>query len=197
VSPGGNRDPMSTTSGQVERLLEELSGGQKAAAEELFPLVYDNLRALARSYLGKEGPAHTLQPTELVHEAFLRMVHSESISWQGRAHFFAIGAQVMRRILVDHAKRKRRQKRGGEQQRISLNEHVAITPHRSEDVLAIEDALEKLSELDKRQAEIVELRFYGGLTVEEVAEVLQVSRRTVEAEWTAVRAWLRRELSVE
>lgn len=190
-----NRMRPSQENAEVERLLAELVAGNPDAANGLFPLVYESLRSIARNFLNREGSNHTLQPTELVHEAFLRLVNAQNVDWQGRAHFFAIGAQVMRRILVDHARRKRRQKRGGEHKRITLAEHLLVSPHRSEDVLAIEQVLERLAGLDPRQARIVELRFYGGLTVEEVAAVLGVSRRTVEAQWTAVRAWLRRELA--
>lgn len=179
----------------VTECLAALSGGDKAAMERLVPMVYDELRRQAASFLRKEAPGHSLQPTALVHEVFLKLADQNRVSWKGRSHFFAVGAQAMRRILVDHARRKKRAKRGGGRQRISLDEGLVVSPRRDEDVLALNDALEKLADLDPRQAQIVEMRFFGGLTVQEVAEVLGVSKRTVEAEWTMIRAWLRRELS--
>ena len=181
----------------VAKLLGEIADGQHDAADELMPLVYDRLRLLAQKLLRQESAAHTLQPTALVNEAYLRMVGQNQVNWQGKTHFFAIGAKMMRRILVDHARRKLSKKRGGGMHRIELADDLCVSNRNDEDVLAIEEALEKLSELDPRQAQIVELRFYGGLTVEEVAEVLGVSKRTVESDWTMLRAWLRRELSGE
>ncbi len=145
--------------------------------------------------LDRESPNHTLQPTALVNEVYMKMVDQKRVDWRGKSHFFAIGAKVMRRILVDHARTKKRHKRGGQWQRIPLADEMRVSNRNDEDVLAIEEALEKLSQVDPRQAEIVELRFFGGLTVQEVAEVLSVSKRTIEAEWTMARAWLRRELS--
>ena len=179
----------------VHRLLESLSEGKSSAANELMPLVFGELRSLAARLLSRERPGHTLQPTELVNEAFLRLVNQKRVTWQGRTHFFAIGAQAMRRILVDHARSKLRKKRGQRPLRVELTEKLLISSENIEDVLAVDEALEKLAELDPRQARIVELRFFGGLTVAEVAEAIGVSKRTVEAEWTMVRAWLRRELS--
>ena len=163
--------------------------------DELVPLVYDELRRLAARYLRRESPGNSLQPTALVHEAFLKLAEQQRVDWQGRTHVLAIGAKAMRRILVDHAKRKRRLKHGGGFRRIVLDETAALSPQRDEDLLAIDEALEKLAGIDERQATIVELRFFGGMTVEEVAETLGVSKRTVESEWTMVRAWLRRELA--
>lgn len=180
---------------QTSTLLEAISGGDRQAADRLMSLLYDEFRRLAADYLNRERAQHTLQPTALVHEAFLRMVNQRNVNWQGRSHFFAIGAQAMRRILVDHARQKKREKHGGGRQRIELAEGMTISKERDEDLLAIDDALEELANIDPRQAKIVELRFFGGLTVAEVAEVLGVSKRTVESEWTMVRAWLRRELS--
>jgi RNA polymerase sigma-70 factor, ECF subfamily len=161
----------------------------------LVPLVYDELRKVAARYLRREAPGNTLQPTALVHEAFLKLAEQHRVDWQGRTHVLAIGAKAMRRILVDHAKRKRRIKRGGGLKRIVLDEAAALSPQRDEDLLAVDEALEKLATIDERQATIVELRFFGGMTVEEVAESLGISKRTVESEWTMVRAWLRRELA--
>jgi RNA polymerase sigma-70 factor (ECF subfamily) len=181
----------------VSSVLAEIAAGEDDATERLMPLVYDQMRQIAQRLLRHESPGHTLQPTALVNEAFLRLAGKNNIDWQGKTHFFAIGAKVMRRVLVDHARGKRAQKRGGEQCRIPLSDELCVSNRNDEDVLAIEEALEKLEDLDARQAKVVELRFYGGLTVEEVAEALGVSKRTIESDWTMVRAWLRRELSGE
>jgi RNA polymerase sigma-70 factor (ECF subfamily) len=181
----------------VSDTLALLASGDEEAADRLMPLVYDQMRGLARSMLNQESPGNTLQPTALVNETYLRMADQTRVDWRGKTHFFAIGAKMMRRILVDHARGKNRQKRGGGMHRLPLDDDVRVTNRSDEDVLAIEAALIKLAELDARQAQIVELRFFGGLTVEEVAEVLNVSKRTVESDWTMVRAWLRRELTEE
>lgn len=159
------------------------------------PLVYDELHRRAAILMKRESGHQTLQTTALVHEAFLVLVRQDRASWKNRAHFFATSAQLMRRILVDHARARHRDKRGHGWVRISLSEDAALSPDRDEDVLALEEALEKLTRLDNRQAQIVVLRFYGGLTVEEVAEALKVSKRTVEGDWTMAKAWLRRALS--
>ncbi|QDV70433.1 RNA polymerase sigma factor [Rosistilla carotiformis] len=188
---------MNDDSIDVARSLQQIVDGDPTAADRLMPEVYDQLRRLAQSMLNQESPSHTLQPTALVNETYLRMADQTRVDWQGKTHFFAIGAKMMRRILVDHARGKNRHKRGGQSQRIPLSDDMRVTNQKDEDVLAIEDALAKLATLDPRQAQIVELRFYGGLTVEEVANVLGVSKRTVEAEWTMLRAWLRRELGGE
>jgi RNA polymerase sigma factor (TIGR02999 family) len=181
----------------VTQALSAIDQGDEAAVDYLMPLVYDDMRGLAADYLNRETPGHTLQATALVNEAFLKLVDQSRVEWKGRSHFFAIGAEIMRRILVDHARAKKRAKRGGHRKRIQLTDECQVSPRRDIDVLEINDALIKLSKLDARQAKIVELRFFGGLTVEEVAEVLGVSKRTVESEWTMVRAWLRRELADE
>lgn len=181
----------------VTQLLAEVVDGQQDASDRLMPLVFDQLHGLAERLLRHERAGHTLQPTALVNEAYVRMVRHNKIDWKGKTHFFAIGARNMRRILVDHARHRKRHKRGGEMQRIPLTDDLCVSNRNDEDVLAVEDALQKLAELDPRQEQIVELRFYGGLTVEEVAEVLGVSKRTVESDWTMVRAWLRRELGGE
>jgi RNA polymerase sigma factor (TIGR02999 family) len=181
----------------VTQVLSAIDQGDAAAVERLMPMVYDDMRALAADFLRRERPGHTLQPTALVNEAFLKLVDQNRVEWKGRSHFFAVGAEIMRRILVDHARTKKRAKRGGGRERIQLNEDCFVSPHPEIDLLEINEALDKLAELDARQARIVELRFFGGLTVQEVAEVLGVSKRTVEAEWTMVRAWLRRELADE
>ncbi|HVC94489.1 MAG TPA: ECF-type sigma factor [Pirellulales bacterium] len=169
--------------------------GEHANFEALVPLVYKELRRLAAGYLRSEPAGHTLQPTALVHEAFLKLAGQRHADLQGRTHVLAIGATAMRRILVDHAKRKRRSKRGGGLRRIALDHATMLSPRHDEDLLAVDEALRKLAEIDERQAVIVELRFFGGLSVQEVADSLGLSKRTVEKEWTMVRAWLRRELS--
>jgi RNA polymerase sigma-70 factor (ECF subfamily) len=188
---------MSSDELDVADTLAQLASGNHGAADRLMPLVYDQLRGLARSMLNQESPGQTLQPTALVNETYLRMADQTRVDWRGKTHFFAIGAKMMRRILVDHARSKKRQKRGGGMHRIPLDDDMRVTNRSDEDVLAIEAALNKLAELDPRQVQIVELRFFGGLTVDEVAEVLGVSKRTVESDWTMVRAWLRRELTEE
>ncbi|HWB10858.1 MAG TPA: sigma-70 family RNA polymerase sigma factor [Pirellulales bacterium] len=173
----------------------ECSDPRARPVDELVPLIYDELRRVAARYLRREAPGNTLQPTALVHEAFVKLAGQQRVDWQGRTHVLAIGAKAMRRILVDHAKRKRRVKRGGGLNRIQLDEATALSPERDEDLLAVDEALDKLAAIDERQATIVELRFFGGMTVEEVAQTLGISKRTVESEWTMVRAWLRRELA--
>jgi RNA polymerase sigma factor (TIGR02999 family) len=181
---------------EITQLLIGLKDGDRAAAAaKLMPLVYDEFRALAARHLRHERADHTLQPTALVHEAYLRLIDQTRVDWQGRTHFFAVGAQAIRRILVDHARQKKRQKRGGGAGRVALDESVALAPQRAEEILALDEALEKLGKLDHRQAQVVEMRFFAGMNVEEVAEVLGVSKRTVEGDWTMARAWLMRELS--
>ncbi len=168
------------------------------AAEKLMPMVYDELRRLAGDYLKRERSNHTLQSTALVHEAYLRLVDQDRISWRGRTHFFAVGARMMRRLLVDHARRRGRVKRGGHWLRVTLSPDVKSLLGRDldpDELLALDLALEKLERLDKRQKQIVELRFFGGLEVAEVADALEVSKRTVEGNWAHARAWLKRELA--
>lgn len=178
----------------VTRLLRKVSDGDENAPEELLPLVYQELRKLARGYMGKEREDHTLQATALVHEAYIRLVDWENVSWENRAHFFAVAARVMRNILVDYARRKKADKRNFEQ-KIQLDEAVSFSSEREVDVIALDDALADLEKLDKRQARIVELRFFGGLTIEETAHTLKISPTTVKNEWTVAKAWLRREIS--
>jgi len=182
---------------ELTQVLDAIDHGDSAAEDRLMPLVYDDMRALAGDYMKREAPWHTLQPTALVNEAFLELVGQQRVEWKGRSHFFAIGAQIMRRILVDHARAKKRAKRGGDRERIELTEECQVARRPDIDLLEIDDALAKLAKRDARQAKIVELRFFGGLTVEEVAGVLGMSKRSVEAEWTMIRAWLRRELADE
>jgi RNA polymerase sigma factor (TIGR02999 family) len=163
--------------------------------EALLPLVYKELHQHAGFLMRRERASHTLQPTALVHEVFLRLVQGEHTDWTCRAHFFATAAQAMRRILVDHARTGRRAKRGGGAPRIELTEGLGLSVKQDADVLAVDRAVSKLAEVDPQQAEIVQLRFFGGLSVEEVAVVLGMSKRAVEAEWTMIRAWMRRELT--
>ena len=174
----------------VTQILRELSDGSQTAPSKLMPLVYDELRKLAQGYLQSERSGHTLQATALVHEAYLRLVDWRNVSWQNRAHFFALAAQVMRRILVDHAREKNAQKRGGGLTKLSLQEAVSFPEQREVDLVALDDALQALVQLDATQGKIVELRFFGGLTIEETAEALGISPATVKREWTLAKAWL-------
>ena len=178
----------------VTRILVEWGTGDREAAQRLMPLVYDELRRLARHYLQNERRDHTLQATGLVHEAYLRLVDQTAASWRDRAHFYSVAAGVMRRVLVDHARSHRAGKRGGQLEKIELDENVALSPAKEINLVALDDALKDLAKLDPTQSQIVELRFFGGLTVEEVAEVLEISPRTVKREWRLARAWLRHQL---
>jgi RNA polymerase sigma-70 factor (ECF subfamily) len=163
-------------------------------AAKLAELVYDDLRAVAHRYFRHERPGHTLQPTAVVHEAYMRLVDASRIEWQGRTHFIAVGAKVMRRVLVDYARARNRERRGGGQKPVALENAVAPLGLEDVDGIALNEALERLAQLDPRQARIVELRFFGGMTVEDVARTLDVSKRTVEGDWTHAKAWLRSEL---
>jgi len=179
---------------EVTRLLVDWGNGNQAALDALIPLVYDELRRLAGRYMRRESPGHTLQTSAVVNEAYLRLVNQKSVQWQNRAHFFGIAAQLMRRILVDHARSRSRAKRGGGAQMVSLVEQVVI-PNEVEEVIALDDALKNLAEMDPRKSQIVEMKFFGGLTNEEVAAVLKVTPRTVERELRKAKAWLNRALS--
>lgn len=183
------------TSHEVTRLLLEMQNGRADASELLIPLVYAELYDLASHFMRSERAQHTLQPTALVHDAYLRLVDQRNSTWQGRAHFYGVAAQAMRRILVDHARRKRATKREGGQ-RVTLADDVSVetAAERSIDLIALDDALEKLAAIDGRYAKVVELRFFAGLEVEEVAEALQVSPATVKRDWTFAKAFLQREL---
>ncbi len=183
--------------GCVTDLLADWSRGDKAALDQLMPLVYDELHRLAKRYLSRERPDHTLAPTALVHEAYLRLVDQRSCRWQNRAQFFGISAQLMRRILVDYARRRGAVKRGDGTRTIPVVEAGDRAPAEAVDVLQLDQALDRLAALDAQQGRIVELRFFGGLTVEESAEVLGVSPTTVKRSWRAARAWLYRELQPE
>lgn len=178
----------------VTTLLRAARDGDAQAEAEILPFLYDQLHDRAMAIMRRESPAHTLQPTALVHEAYMRLVGSEMPEWQSRTHFLAVCSNVMRRVLVDHARRRARQKRGGDQSRVSLELGLGLSVTHDADVLALEDVLEELAVLNPRQARIIVMRFFGGMSVEEVAESLGLSRRTIEAEWTLAKAWLRRAL---
>lgn len=179
----------------VTELLREWSGGDREALEKLIPIVYQELRLQAARYLRRENQGHTLQTTALVHEAYLRLIEQRDVRWQNRAHFFAIAARLMRRILVDHARRKHAAKRGGLNLKLSLDGAVSAADGDDVDLIAVDEALTKLSALDEQQGRVVELRFFSGLGVEETAEVLGVSPRTVKRDWSVAKAWLHREIS--
>lgn len=175
----------------ITKLLQELRNGDRQTMDEILPLVYDELRRLAKNYLSRERSNHTLQPTALVHEAYLRLLGQKEIEWQNRAHFFGISARLMREILIEHARGRNRQKRGGEfKTQIALDEAVSFAQQNQLDVVAVDDALSKLEKLDERQAKIVEMKFFGGLTVEEIAEVLSISPATVKREWSSAKLLL-------
>ena len=179
----------------ITQLLIDWSEGDQAALEKLMPLVYDELRRLARNYLRRERAGHTLEPTALVNEAYLKLVDQRNAKWQNRAQFFGISAQLMRRILVDHARQHQAAKRGGsKQQRLSITSVERIAKQPEIDLLALNEALDELTIMDPQQAQIVELKFFGGLSIEETAEVLGISHATVERDWKMARAWLRRQL---
>lgn len=178
----------------VTVLLNAVSAGDESAPEKLLELVYDDLRRLAAAYLQNERNAQTLQATALVHEAYLRLVDWENVSWENRAHFFAVAAQVMRRVLVDHARTKQAQKRDFGQ-KVAFDEAISFPVGKGIDLLALEEALMSLEKVDARQAKIVELRFFGGLSLEETAHVLNISETTVKREWTFAKAWFQRELT--
>jgi RNA polymerase sigma factor (TIGR02999 family) len=178
----------------VTALLLEVANGNQAAQEKLVPLVYDQLKRLARRYMRRERADHTLQTTALVHEAYLKLVGQHSPHWQNRDQFYGTAAQLMRRILIDHARRHLREKRGGTQVILPLEEGLAFTPEHSEDLLKLDEALDRLSKLDPRQSRIVELRFFGGLSVEETSRFLNVSPITVKRDWAVAKVWLYGEL---
>jgi RNA polymerase sigma factor (TIGR02999 family) len=176
--------------GEVTSLLNRVAAGDQEAAAELVPLVYEELRRLAACCLQRERPGHTLQPTALVHEAYIKLTAQRNARWQSRAHFFAVASQAMRRILVDYARTQQRIRRGGKQEKVSFNEVLLVSHDRTEELLAVNKSLSRLEKLDPRQGRVVELRYFGGLTVDEVAEVLGISSKTVMREWNVARAWL-------
>lgn len=181
--------------GDVTQMLISYGEGNRAALDTLLPLVYDELRMIARSYLGQERADHTLQPTGLVHEAYLRLVNQQSVSWRNRAQFFGLAANMMRRILVNHAEAKGAQKRGGRVEKVSLDEVAVVFDNDVLDLLALDEVLNRLEKLDKLKSDIVELKFFGGLTIAEIAEVTNTSTATVEREWAFARGWLYKALT--
>jgi RNA polymerase sigma factor (TIGR02999 family) len=185
---------MMTSQHEITRLLTDWSRGDRQALEKLTPLVYDELRRLASRYLRRERSGHTLQSTALVHEAYLKLVEQKNVKWQSRAHFFGIAAQMIRRILVDYARAHNADKRGAGAEKLSLDEAIALPGGPDLDLIALDDALEGLARLDARQSRLVELRFFAGLTLEETAEVLDMSLATAKRDWVSAKAWLSREL---
>ena len=185
---------MQPSSVNVTMLLKQISSGNQNAVAELVPLLYDELRRMASRYLQRERPGHTLQATALVHEAYLRLVDQKGVEWQNRSHFFGVAAQQMRRILVDYAGAHHAAKRGGPLPKISLDDALAIAEGRTGDLLELDEVLTRLASIDAQQVRIIELRFFAGLTVEETAEVLNISPATVKREWTTAKAWLAREI---
>jgi RNA polymerase sigma-70 factor, ECF subfamily len=179
----------------ITQLLLAWRKGERSALDELIPLVQNELKRIARNYMRRQNPGHTLQTTALVNEAFLRLVDSDKVNWQDRNHFFAICAQLMRRILVDFARRKNSLKRGGDGVHVTLNENVDVADEKATEVVALDEALGRLARMNERQSKIVELRYFGGLTEEQIADTLGISSRTVRRDWNLARAWLYRELS--
>lgn len=186
---------MTSISRDITELLLKWSGGDKSVLDELIPLVYPELRRLARGYMRREAGAHTLQTSALINEAYLRLVNQKGVAWQDRAHFFAVAAQVMRRILIDHARSHGYAKRGAGAPHVALDDVAIVTGKRAAEFVALDDALNNLAAVDERKSKIVELRFFGGLTVEEIAEVLKISSITVKREWRLAKAWLHLEIS--
>lgn len=186
---------MSPTPGDVTSLLQEIKNGNVQAERDLIPLVYTELRRIAGAYLRRESANHTLQPTALVHEAYLRLTGIREIDWQSRAHFFAVSATIMRRILVDHARADQARKRGDGWDAVSLNEAILPAPHRGPEILALDEALTRLAQLDERQSKVVELRFFAGMSEAEAGNALGISARTVKRDWRLAKAWLFKELS--
>ena len=179
---------------EVTQLLKDWSSGNQAALDKLTPLVYEELHRLAHRYMNRERPGNSLQTSGLVHEAFLKLVDQRNVRWQNRAHFFGIAAQLMRRILVDYARNRQYAKRGGNAYQVSLDEGLIVSEERGAEVVALDEALVGLAVIDSRKSQIVELRFFGGLSIDETAEVLGVSPGTVMRDWTLAKAWLRREM---
>jgi len=181
---------------QITQMLRQWSGGNCEVLEDLMPLVYDELHKQAARFLNRERRDHTLQTTALIHETYLKLIDQREVNWESRAHFFAIAANLMRRILVDYARQKHREKRGGDMMKLSLEEAALIVgKERSIDLMALDEALTRLEKIDEQQARIVELRYFSGLSLEETAEALRVSRTTVANDWSMAKAWLHRELT--
>ena len=186
---------MSAFPQEITQLLLSWSNGDKSALDQLIPLVYPELRRLARVYMGRENSGHTLQTSALINEAYLRLVSQQQVQWQDRAHFFAVSAQIMRHILIDHARKYHRSKRGGGNAHVPLDEGALVCDERASELMAVDDALIRLASIDARKSQIVELRFFGGLTVDETAEVMKLAPITIMREWRAAKAWLGREIS--
>lgn len=189
---------MPVSGSDVTLLLARVREGNPEAAEQLVPLIYHELHRIAAAYMRRERSGHTLQATGLVHEAYMRLVGPQEVQWQNRAHFFATAARTMRQVLVDYSRRRRAGKRGGSDARkVDFDDQLCITPDHLEEVLALDEILERLAQIDPRQSRLVELRFFGGLNVEETAEVMGVSPKTIKREWRSAKAWLHRELASE
>lgn len=186
--------PIPNDTNQITQQLIAWSNGDQTALDQLIPVVYQELRRMADRFLRHESAGHTLQPTALVHEAWLRLIDQTRVNWQNRAQFFGVAAQMMRRILVDHAKTKHREKRGGNAVKLSLDEVINLSQERAADLIALDEALESLGNFDRRKCSVVELRYFGGLSVEETAEVLSVSPDTVMRDWKLAKAWLYQQL---
>lgn len=181
---------------KITRMLQEWSDGNHEALEELMPLVYDELHKQARRYLHRERPNHTLQTTALIHEAYLKLIDQRDVNWKNRTHFFAVAANIMRRILVDHARTKHREKRGGSKEDLPLDEALlVVSDEKTIDLIALDEALNRLAKIDEQQCQIVELRYFSGMSLEETAAALKVSRTTVANDWALAKAWLYRELT--
>jgi RNA polymerase sigma factor (TIGR02999 family) len=191
----GDKPLMKSAPNEITKLLRDWSEGDQTALDRLMPLVYDELHLLAHQYMRREQPGHLLQTSALINEAYLRLVEQPEIHWQNRAHFFGIAARLIRRILVDEARKRNAAKRGGGAIQVSLNEAANASQQQAANVIALDEALQNLAAVDLRQSEIVELRFFAGLSIEETAEVLRVSPGTVMHDWTFARAWLRNEMS--
>jgi RNA polymerase sigma factor (TIGR02999 family) len=194
LDPHEQESLLTPLSHNITHLLKEWSAGNERALAELTPLVYDELHQQAARYLRRERPGHSLQTTALINEAYLRLIDAKDVQWQSRTHFFAIAANLMRRILVDHARRRDAEKRGGSQIRLTLDGVLAVAKETDVDLLAIDEALDRLAAIDSQQARVVELRFFSGLSVDETAAALGVSPKTVKRDWSVARAWLRREI---
>ncbi len=186
---------MTPAPSEVSQLLRAWGNGDRTALDKLMPLVYDELRRMAKRYMERQPAGHTLQTTALIHEAYLRLVDQSEAQWQNRAHFFAVAATAMRHILVDHARTRQAAKRDGAAQQVTLDEAAAVSVERAAELVALDDALQSLEAFDQRKSHVVEMRYFGGLTVEETAEALQVSPETVARDWRLARTWLLRELS--
>jgi RNA polymerase sigma factor (TIGR02999 family) len=185
---------MASEAAGVTALLNKLTAGDSAAASQVVPLIYEELRRLAAHYMAAERPGHTLQTTALVHEAYLRLVDQRQASWQSRAHFYGAAAGVMRRILVDHARARLTAKRGGDAPHLALDEALVFSDEQSDELVRLDEALGRLAQMNPRQSRVIQLRFFAGLTVEEISEVMGISPKTVKRDWSFARAWLHREL---